>query len=384
MPLSNTYIQWVREQRKAKKLHTLVEQKLISILSEFASEFEPIPEPQGLAGGRNDLLLFRFDGKKVLFEIFGTKSQVSRDLRILDNTKADIKIAVLIDKEVDRGIVDKFLKENPENNYPYIFIGELFEDNLLAYCRHKLKDLIYHDEESSWQRITAKKIKIEKREFQKTTSELGIEILLSEDIKKGTTTLKKAITTRILSKINSIGLKREKKLSILSWLSEENTIPFLMQKIDNGLNVFLYTDCQENIGFYSDIELTDYLRIGYEFSEPYLVISMNSLVYELIEKCITPKIYEIDRNNCITSTTGCSRICEMKDGKVVVFGIPKNTKKIFITTPMPDAEDEDNEERIKYYKSISEFIDVPVVFSMNPPSPTFSEIFDNLGSSTDE
>jgi hypothetical protein len=380
MPLSDTYINWVKEQRKAKKLHTIVEKKLISILSKLAAEFEPIPEPQGLAGGRNDLILFRFDGKKVLFEIFGSKSQVSRDLRILDNTKADVKIAVLIDKEVDKGIIDKFLKENPENNYPYIFIGELFENDLLEYSKYKLKELIYRDEESKWQRITAKKIKLNTKEFQKTINELGIEIISKEDIEQGKITLKKVITTRILSRINSIGLKREKQINILSWLSDEKTIPFLMSQLDLGLNVFLYTDCQDEIGFYSDVDLVHYLRIGYEFSEPYLLISMNSLIYELIEKYITPPIYEVDRKNCIKHTIGFSEINGAKEDRVVCFGIPRNTKRIFITTPMPDTEDIDNEERINYYKSITEFTDRQVVFSMNPISPTFSEIFENLGS----
>jgi hypothetical protein len=66
--------------------------------------------------------------KKVLFEIFDTRSQVSRDLRILDKTKADKKIAVIIEKEVDFTVFETFINENPEDKYPFIFIGKLFEE----------------------------------------------------------------------------------------------------------------------------------------------------------------------------------------------------------------------------------------------------------------
>jgi hypothetical protein len=69
--------------------------------------------------GRNDLLLFDFQGRKVLFEIFATKGQVSRDLRILDKTRADKKIAVIIDKEVDPGVWEQIHKEKPEGNYAW-------------------------------------------------------------------------------------------------------------------------------------------------------------------------------------------------------------------------------------------------------------------------
>ena len=98
--ISEDNVNQIRELRRLKKLHTAVEDKLIALIGKIAPNYHPIKEPVGLAGGRNDLMLFEFSGQKVLFEIFATRSQVSRDLRILDKTDADKKIAVIIDKEV--------------------------------------------------------------------------------------------------------------------------------------------------------------------------------------------------------------------------------------------------------------------------------------------
>ena len=87
------FTEWVLKNRKAKKLHSLVEDRLIKILTKIYPDYHAIKEPQGVAGGRNDLLLFEFNGRKVLFEIFASHTLVTRDLRLLDKTKADVKIA---------------------------------------------------------------------------------------------------------------------------------------------------------------------------------------------------------------------------------------------------------------------------------------------------
>ena len=146
------YIPWLLDLRKKKRLHPTVEEKLVGVLKQVAPDFHPVQEPLGLPGGRNDLLLFEFTGRKILFEIFASASQVSRDLRILDKTKADYKIAVLIDKDADPTVADHYFKENPEDNYPYIFIGELFEEPPVE-CVLKLRQLIFKDEEALFQRI---------------------------------------------------------------------------------------------------------------------------------------------------------------------------------------------------------------------------------------
>src|SRR5262245_45462992 len=98
MALNQSLVEQIKSLRKDHLLHGHVEGELIRLLNLVAPDFHPVPEIQGLAGGRNDLMLFEYSGGKLLFEIFATKSQVSRDLRILDRTKADVKIAIILDK----------------------------------------------------------------------------------------------------------------------------------------------------------------------------------------------------------------------------------------------------------------------------------------------
>jgi hypothetical protein len=145
------------ELRRAKKLHSAVEDRLAQLIKRIAPDYHPVKEPVGLAGGRNDLMLFEFSGRKVLFEIFATRSQVSRDLRILDKTEAHKKIAVLIDKEVDASVFDAFAKENPEDNYPFLFTSELFDEPSVV-CLLKLRELILGDEEAKFRRMLHTKL----------------------------------------------------------------------------------------------------------------------------------------------------------------------------------------------------------------------------------
>lgn len=376
MKLSENYIQWIKDIRKSKELHGIVEDKLIQILSTLSSEFEPIKEPQGLAGGRNDLILFRFDGKKILFEIFGSKSQVSRDLRILDKTDASKKIAVIIDKKIDPGVIDKFLKENPENNYPYIFIGELFDQNLVENCKHKLKFIIYGDEESRFELLLRQKLSIANKNFIESLKDLNIELLSSEELETGSVSFRKVLITLILKKLKDLGLKKEKLLYILSWLSDSRTIHFLLQQLDHGLNAFLYTDCEEIIGFYSDVEITDFLRSGYQFSSPHLIFPMNLLIYKIFEDYRIGRL-EIDREKCIRYTVGFSEIIEEKNGRVVRFGIPGNVTKIYVQLPFEEVNSYDSPQAyIDHYRDMIEFVDgkTLLVFRFNSFEPGFTHL----------
>ena len=128
--------------RKKKLLHSYVLRELIMIINTYFPKYEPIAEIQGLAGGRNDLIAFKYNTRKILFEVFATASQVSRDLRILDNTISDIKIAIIIDKEIDKKVIDKFLRENPEKNYPYLFISQILDKSKIINTINILRDII--------------------------------------------------------------------------------------------------------------------------------------------------------------------------------------------------------------------------------------------------
>ncbi len=321
---------WVLKERKAKRLHGIVEDRLVEIIAKIFPDYHPIKEAQGLAGGRNDLLLFEFNGRKVLFEVFASHTQVTRDLRILDKTKADVKIAVLIDKDIDSRIIDKFFKENPEENYPFIFIGELFKESKINSCALKLNELISGEEEAIFQRVLNQKVK--RTNFLNICKKEGIDILSSDDVKHNDVTFKKVFLTIFLSKISKI-INRAPAKNILKWISDDKTIDFILMKIGHGFNTFLYTDFYENKGIYSDVELLDWLRIGYQTSTPYLLLSMNGMIAEIFQKYYKSDEYD-DFGTKLTCTVGQSEIINSKSGRIATFSIPLKTKKIQIFRPM--------------------------------------------------
>lgn len=334
--LRDDYIAWIKSIRKSKKLHSVIEQRLIDIVGMVAPDYHPIKEPVGLAGGRNDLLLFAFDKTKVLFEIFASKGQVSRDLRILDKTVADKKIAVIIDKEVDAQVFNRFLRENPEDNYPFIFIGELYAERL-SVCLLKLRELILGDEEAKFQRML--QARIPKSDFLSICREQGIEVLTQEDIGAANITFSRVFLTVVLSKLRRLGIQREKVLELGRWLSLEGCIAWILTRVNIGLNVFLYTDFEGNMAAYADIDLIDWIRAGHEMPQPFVILSLNAVVHE-IEETFLKKKKVGSHGDDIKITVGFSQIHETDEGRYVTFGIPSNTKSIEVLAGSVDGQDE--------------------------------------------
>lgn len=327
----------IKELRSLKKLHTAVEDRLIALIGKIAPNYHPIKEPVGLAGGRNDLMLFEFSGQKVLFEIFATRSQVSRDLRILDKTQADKKIAVIIDKEADGTVFEAFLKENPENNYPFLFIGELFEEPSNI-CLLKLRELIFGDEEAKFQRMV--RARLPKEDFFRACRQEGIEVLLQEDTDTGNISFAKILITVVLGKCLKYGVSREKVKNLGQWLSGGNTIDFILHKISFGMNVILYTDFVENFSVYSDTDLSDWIRASYLLPQPYFIMSLNAVIAEIDEKYM-------DENNRFfarrepTIYLGMSQVYESSAGNMVVCSLPRNTYSVILIPPSIDAKEPD-------------------------------------------
>ncbi len=316
--------------RKNNKLHTIVENRLIELLKSI-SDYYPLKEIQGLAGGRNDLMLFEFSGKKVLFEIFASSTQVSRDLLILHKTKADIKIAVIIDKDADPKVLDKYLKENPDEIFPFIFISELFE-NPPDNCYLKLKQLIYRDEEAIFQRILRTKLSGEN--FLNWFRRYGIEVLSEEDIKEGNFNYDKVFITTILSKCYNQGISKSNLKIIGQWLSNEKTLEFIFYRVDIGLNLFLYTDLNENIGVYSDVDLGDWIRAGHYFPKVFVLISMNAVIYELEDHYLEPGVRIINPQRKKSMSIGASQIMYKDSQSIAIFSIPKDVTSIVLLPPM--------------------------------------------------
>ena len=316
--------------RKAKGLHTAVENRLVELLDEAIPDFHPLKEPQGLAGGRDDLMLFEFSGKKVVFEIFATQTQVSRDLLILHKTKADKKIAIIIDKEVDARVFEKYLKENPDETFPFLFVGELFEEtphNVLL----KLRELIAGDEEAKFQRML--RTKISRRSLVSWFKQYGIDVLSEREIKEGNISYAKVFITTVIAKCLHQGIAKTKLKGLGQWLSNQHVLEYIFLRVNIGLNLFLYTDLDENLAIYSDMDLVDWIRAGYSFPQTFILLSMNAVIYELEDKYLKSGKRMLNPDRRISMSIGSAVTHYTESGRVVVFNLPSEVKTVIVTLP---------------------------------------------------
>jgi len=343
-------VQRIADLRRRKQLHTVVENRIMELASRVAPEFYPAKEPHGLAGGRNDLMLFDFSGRKVLFEVFATAGQVSRDLRILDKTRADVKIAVVIDREVDPRVLDRFLRENPESNYPFIFVSEFLADQPIECCL-KLRQLITGDEESLFHRLLRRRLNIPG--FVEKCRQEGIDMPDIKSVESGNVTFRQVFLALVAAKLRRLGVNQERLIALMRWMSDEKVERYAMMMISAGLNTFLYTDMGDTMAIYSDIDLLDWLAIGRELDKPYILLPLNALIYEMLDSY---SLQDVGMDRSIKVTIGRSTVYDTPYGRQVDFSIPRNTRAIRVFRPHRPMTDDQDEITASEYKSMMEFL----------------------------
>jgi len=87
------YRERVLDLRRARRLHPEVLSRLVTLLTIAFPDATAVPEVNATLGGRNDLIQFFHDGRRTVFEVFATASQVPQDLRLLEQCEADAKIS---------------------------------------------------------------------------------------------------------------------------------------------------------------------------------------------------------------------------------------------------------------------------------------------------
>lgn len=327
---SPDYAEHVLELRKNRKLHTFVEDRLIELLNKVLPNLHPIKEPQGLAGGRNDLMLFEFSGKKVLFEVFASYTQVSRDLLILYKTDADIKIAIVVDKEVDPRVFERYLRENPDDTFPFLFAGELFEESPDICCL-KLRELIAGDEDATLQRLL--RTRIPRANFLDWCKQYGIEVLSEEDVKEGNISYAKLFVTTVVAKFRKQGFSRGKLKKLGQWLSNEQMLEYIFLRVNIGLNVYLYTDLEETFSIYSDIYLVDWIRAGYKLPQTFVILSLTAVVHELEDKYLRDGKPLLNPSRELSMTIGSSQLHFTKSGRVLIVNLPSEIESVVMIPP---------------------------------------------------
>jgi hypothetical protein len=132
----------ILELRKLNQLHDFVEEKLVNLFKQISPDFYTMKEGYGSTSGRTDTTTFGWNGKVIHVEVIASKNMVQRDLLNLFNTTADIGIAVVIDEDIDKPVVDEFYRKNSRNIFPRLWISEIVRDEDAARTVEKIKSIL--------------------------------------------------------------------------------------------------------------------------------------------------------------------------------------------------------------------------------------------------
>ncbi len=131
----------VKRLKRSKQLHQTVEKRLSNLLTRLFPESCAVPEVSGVLGGRNDLMQFFPNGGRAVFELFASPSQVPQDLRLLEQSAADVKLAILLDREIDPKLADRFFHSKPDS-FPFQWLSQVLMPKYEADCLKFLCDEI--------------------------------------------------------------------------------------------------------------------------------------------------------------------------------------------------------------------------------------------------
>jgi hypothetical protein len=113
----------------------------------------------------------------------------------------------------------------------------------------------------------------------------------------------------------------------------------------------------QNFAVYSDNELADWIRAGYLFPQPFIIMSLNAIVSEINEKYLKSED-KTDSDRRPTIFMGSSQIYETTTGKLVVLSLPRDTNAIIITPPMDNTKDADE------YQKMIQIMPGPVIVKL--------------------
>jgi len=129
--------------KRGRRLHPIAEKRLALLLQDIYPDAYPKSEPGEMPGGRSDLAFYFGSGRYAVFEIFATVSQVAQDLRHLEQSNAQARIAILTDPVLDDGaIFEEYFKKRPRDPFPYIKLSEILVVENEPTAKKKLKQYI--------------------------------------------------------------------------------------------------------------------------------------------------------------------------------------------------------------------------------------------------
>jgi len=216
-----------------------------------------VAEVGATLGGRNDLIQFFHDGRRTVFEFFATRSQVSEDLRLLEQCQADARIAILIDNEIDPRVSTEFFRKRPDH-FPFLWLRQLLQPQWEDYVVVLLRELA--DENSSIQRI---------RRLLSSTKGSSVDGVLTtildrleghllnkrHDVSERRLNGYQCAALLVIREIRELGVPVDKLRALYLWLSD--SIEYAFEIVACGLHPFLITDLKGQHAIWSVGDLAD-------------------------------------------------------------------------------------------------------------------------------
>ncbi|GEM_PF-3479379 len=135
------FCEWASAALAKHQVHASFQNALRALLSAEFPGSTAVAEVYAVAGGRNDMVQYWQDGKRAVFELFCSPSQIPQDLRLLERAEAHWKIAVLLDEAVNPDLSAAFFHKKPEG-LPFLWLSQVIMPTNATECRLKLRQLL--------------------------------------------------------------------------------------------------------------------------------------------------------------------------------------------------------------------------------------------------
>ena len=101
-----------------------------------------LPEGWGVTGGRTDLTVYLHQRHVVHIELFGSSSTVSRDVNNLHMSRADVRVALIIDKEADPKVSELYFRTVPDNRFHWYWLSQFLDPVQESTALVQLEDML--------------------------------------------------------------------------------------------------------------------------------------------------------------------------------------------------------------------------------------------------
>lgn len=285
----DNFKKFVKKEKGRRRLHTVAEERLSALLSRLAPESCAVREVSGVLGGRNDLIQFHFDGRRIVFELFFSPGQVPQDLRLLEQAEAEVKIAVLLDREIDPGVSTQYFRKKPDH-FPYLWLSTVLIPRHETFCLARLAELTSEDSAvRRVRRILSDPVgRALERPLNDRLQRVEAELARRRGEEPGAISPKynrEVVALRVVAKVLDMGVPVDRLRSLYAWLSDEETMRWAFTLVVLGIQAFLVTDLDGRHAIWSDGDLADDVILGAEDRRrANLIMCLNPFVNDVLQE----------------------------------------------------------------------------------------------------